>query len=369
MTKYNYQPAYSAKLKPSNGGEVLANAALVNKPEYGDVLFGKLTQHQEQKLHYRMLKYWSLCWTSILLNYLGCLPLFFTCLLVGYSCLNHIVVGHDNFHLRGKMPMHLRMVGFGLFCSGYMPFACTYGDNEHEHIKAHHLTKGPLDRSEKDLDTLWSDQPLWKMLLHFFVDPAHTSAYDIIFHQYATHPADIWPERIAANICHWAQLYLLYQTGIFWTILFTGHCSMFLIWTAFHGLIHRPDFYKFLLDSDPSGGRRIHPILETIARLISEPAWIEMKWHDVHHTHGHSLLSFGAQEIRGVTFDEIEAALADLVDEGLFVDSDGNGVSPLGEAGHKVGSRKQFLKLNKSKKIERSTVASQKLHSNKRIHL
>jgi hypothetical protein len=153
----------------------------------------------------------------------------------------------------------------------------------------------------------------------------------------------LWPERIAVNIFHWAQLYLLYQTGVFWTVLFTGHCSMFGLWAGFDGLLHRPDFYKFLIESDPSGARKVHPILESIGRLISEHAWIEIKWHDVHHSHGHAVLSFGSQNLRGVTVDEIEAACADLVDEGLFLDSNGKPVSPLAEVGHKVGSRKRYL--------------------------
>jgi len=345
MSKTNYQPAYTVTLKAVNGGRVRANAAVVDKPKYGNVLFGQLTERQEQLLQYRMLKYWSICWASIVLNFIGFVPLWLTCLMVAYSCLNHVVVGHDNMHLRSQMPMHLRMVGFGLWCSGYMPFACTYGDNQHEHVKEHHTTKGLFDRSERDLDTIWSDKPIVEMLLRFFLYPSHMSAWDIVFHQYLTHPAELWPERIAANIVHWVQLYLLYQTGIFWTVLFVGHCTMCLTFSAFHGLIHRPGFFKFLIESDPSGARQTHPIIEIVCRLVSEHAWMEMKWHDVHHSHGHSVLTYAAQEMRGVTIVEIETALAELVDEGLFVDANGKGVSPLAEVGHRVGSRRDFLRM------------------------
>jgi hypothetical protein len=199
-----------------------------------------------------------------------------------------------------------------------MPFACTYGDSEHAHIKDHHRTKGPLDRSERDLDSIWSELPMWQLLLNYFVYPSQSSAWGIVFHQYATHPMLLWPERIAVNIFHWAQLYLLYQTGVFWTVLFTGHCSMFALWAGFHGFMHRPGFYKFLIESNPSGARKFHPILEGIGRLISEHAWIEMKWHDVHHSHGHAVMSFASQELRGVTVEEIEAACADWLMRGSF---------------------------------------------------
>jgi hypothetical protein len=378
-TTTNYQPAYTVTLRSVNdangdcddggrdgekgvcdgsgsrsgsglggGRKVRPNTAVVDNPKYSTVLFGKLTQHQERMLQYRMLRYWFICWTCIVLNsYFGVVPLWFTCVMVAYCCLNHAVVAHDNMHLRSRMPMHLRMVGFGLWCSGYMPLACTYGDIEWEHIKDHHSTKGVLDRSENDLDSMWSDKPMIEMFLRFFVYPSHTSGWDIIFHQYLTHPAELWPERVAANIVHWVQLYLLYQTGIFWTVLFVGHCTMALTWFAFHGLLHRPSFYKFLIESDPSGARMTHPIIEVVCRLISEHAWMDIKWHDVHHSHGRSVLTYASHEMRGVPMVDVETALADLVDEGLFVDADGKGVSPISIVGHKIGSRKAYLEEKK----------------------
>jgi len=236
------------------------------------------------------------------------------------------------------------MVGFGLWCAGFIPFASTYGDSQQEHIREHHLTKGVFDRVEQDHHSLFSDAPLWQMLLH---NRANTRAWDIVFRQYLKNPASLWPERIALNIVHWAQLYLLWNTGIFWTVLFVGQIAMFFTWAGFDGLIHRPSFYKFLLESDPSGARQLHPVLENIGRLISKNGWMEAKWHDVHHSHGFSVLTYAAQEVRGHSLSEIEEALADLVDEGLFLDSNGKGVSPLAEIGHRVGSRKEHLAMSK----------------------
>ena len=346
---YNYQPAYAATLKPENGGRVLVNAALVNRPEFAEVLFKKLTERQELIIHFQPLMYWSMGWVAILLFAFSFIPKWLCGLAVGLIIIKHTGAVHNCAHLKGNMPFLLRMTGQNLFCSGFYPFAGTQGDWEWDHIKRHHVTKGPFDHSQNDHDLDWAALPLWKLLLHHFLLVTPSAGWDVVFFQYFCNPASIWPERIALNLCHWTQLFLLYRlcgANDFWSILVTGHIATFIIGYFFHGIIHRPCWYRFLTEIDPSGERKI-PIVDSILYFLFGSIWAEAKWHDVHHTHYHSLLCFVVPKVRGFTFNEIDSACADMADEGLFVDSNGECVSPLAEIGHKVGARKEYLAKNK----------------------
>jgi len=322
---------------------VKPNPKITENEKYNKVVFGQLTPGQERYLGMLLLPFWALAWAAIALHTYEYIPTWALCLLVFYANVKHTVAAHDCWHLRNPLPFQYRMGGSAMFCGGFMPFACTFGDVEHQHVRTHHKhTKGVADHNDLDNDSIWSSYPLPLMLIGMFISPSHMSAYEIIFYQYAKNPSFLWPERIAANILHWAQLYVLYQTPSFWPALMAGHVAQWFLWVIFHGLLHRPSFLKFLLDVDPSGLRQV-PILDTIFYVISANAWLEIKWHDMHHTHVKAVQTYGAAMARGYTYDQIQRACADACDDGLLIDEKGVVASPLAEVGHVPGSRKAYL--------------------------
>lgn len=353
-----YQPRYATRLKDENGGHVLLNAALTQKAEYADILFCELNPRQEFRIHCSHLCYLALCWAAILLYSSGSIPKSVMCVLVFVGCLNHVGISHDSAHLlKSTMPFYLRIIsGVTPFCAGFMPVAATYGDSQFEHNKVHHATKGALDLVQGDRDSRYAHLPMYQMFLCFFFNPSHTAPWDIILYQWfgGHHPADQWPERICLNVTHWLQLTLLYRIGgphTFGTVLCTGHFAMFATWSILHGLLHSPGWYRFITTVDPSGARNLHPWMEPVGRNLLPAVWLGVKWHDVHHAFVLGMPTLRAGLIRGYSYDEVNEALADLVDEGLFVDAAGKGVSPLAEIGHQIGSRKKYLLAQGKNKV------------------
>ena len=350
---YLSQPSYSTTLAPlERDGEpqsVVINHELCQKPEFRHVLFGRLTDREERKLHWACVQYWAVIWLGVVAHVKGYIGTWLLYPLVVLCCLRHCVNGHHCCHLKKPLPFPFRLTGFGLFCAGFMPIAATFGDVEHQHMTVHHpQTKGVIDTDDNDPHSRLSRMSLFRMVVTCFINPGHVCMEDVFFHQLLKNPASYWPERVATNLLHWGQLYLLYQMvgqSTFWKILMAGHISMFVLWLFFNGLLHHVEFHRFLIAVDPSGLRRIHPLVDGLFYLISADAWLEIKWHDIHHAMHIANSTFGAQMARGMTYTQIEMACADLVDQGLYLDQvTKQPVSPLAEVGHKVGSRQAYLK-------------------------
>ena len=343
-----YQPRYSAKLKEENGGHVLVNAALTRKAKYADILFSELTPEEEYRIHLAPIFYWALCWISIILYVHDFISKGTLNFVVFFACLNHVGSAHDSGHmLKTTMPWYLRILsGVVPFCAGFMPVVSTYSDTACEHNKTHHQTKGVLDIVPTDRDSWYSQIPVWHMMLSLFFNPCHTAPWDIIMYQWGRHRPEMWFERIALNMVHWLQLAMLFNLGgpnTFWNVLGVGHLAMFVTWGVLHGVLHRSAWYKFITTVDPSGARNLHPWIEIVGRTTLPAVWLGVKWHDVHHAFTFGMPSLNAPMIRGYSYDEINEKLADLFDEGLFVDVGGKPVSHLAEIGHELGSRKRHL--------------------------
>jgi hypothetical protein len=346
-SQYSPQPPYKATLKPANGGKVVVNGALADKPEYKHhVLFGRLTESEDQVLHFLAIKYWALTWVTILGHALFLYGNWVLCPLFAFFCFKHTANAHDCNHLKRPLPFIYRLTGYGLFCAGFLPLAPVYGDIAHQHIMVHHpKTKGVIDHDDHDPHSRLARMSLVCMLVSCAIMPGHVSLEDIRLHQYPLNPSHLWPERVATNLVHWAQLALLYHATH--SVLASADC-----WACWHvrdlvflqrsgplfAVLHVFGERRPVWASQDPGAR--HHIFKC---LISN-AWLEIKWHDLHHAFGIANGTYGSQMVRGMTYDQIEAALADIVDEGLFLDSGGVAVSPLAEVGHKVGSRKAYLK-------------------------
>lgn len=334
---------------------MVINRALCEKPEFQHVLFARLTEDEEKKLHWLHVRYSAILWLGITAYTQGYIGTFLLYPLVVLCCIRHCVNGHDCCHLKRPLPFPFRLTGFGLFCAGFMPLAATFGDVAHQHMTVHHpQTKGVIDTDDNDPHSRLSRMSLLRMIVTCFVNPGHVCVEDVIFHQLLQNPASFWPERVATNLLHWGQLYLLYQMvgqSVFWKILIVGHLSMFLLWLFFNGLLHNVEFHRFLIWVDPSGLRCVHPLVDGIFYLISPVAWLEIRWHDVHHAMHIANSSFGSQMARGMTYKQIELACANLVDQGLYLNqATKQPVSPLAEVGHKVGSRQAYLKTQEEQR-------------------
>lgn len=338
------QPQFMVQYK---GRDVYSNAALTRNPKY-ERFFQGLTEGEERTLNNKQFKWWACAWATILARAFPGLPLWLyypSMLIFG---VHHIVHSHDNNHRHANpLPFLKRLTGYGLFYSGFLPLAPTFCDIAHQH-RLHHKTKCQIDFSPDDNDSWRSvlSWPLW--VLANGLQPSFFCFSETFWHLFVN-PARFWPERVVVNLLHWAQLALLYRLvgqKVFRLTLMTGHIGTAMIMGYFNGLAHRPGFIEWLVDrtADPSGMRRGDALMRLQAAVLGTvfpAAWLEIKWHDLHHSHLH--ISIGARFIKGMTWAEIDEMCADICDEGLLVDKAGNPVSPLEDVGHKVGTRKKFL--------------------------
>lgn len=361
--KYLMQPSYRTQIGHLSGERdgvpksVVVNLKLCKDPEFQHVLFGRLNQSQERFLHYVCFLYPVLNWLAILGYVQGYYETWVLYPMVALFCIRHTVNEHDCSHLKTPLPFVFRLSTYGLFCAGFMPLAATFGDVTYQHMRVHHVeTKGVIDAD--DPHSRLGRMPLWRMALQCFFSPGHVGMEDVLFHYLPKNPASLWPERIAANLLHWAQLWTLYQLveqDVFWKILFAGHVGMFILWLFFNGLIHNDDFFRVVLKLDPSGLRRTHPLVDGLFYIVSSNAWLEVKWHDVHHAMHIANCTFGTQMARGMTYSQIELACANIVDRGLFIDEvTKEPVSPLAAAGHKVGSRRAYLEAKQDAQAKKT---------------
>ena len=325
------------------------NASLIKNPKYAKVLFGKLTPHQERAIHYKPMYEWIKCWVAILVYsyFPSYIPRWIFLLYIAQRVAIHANVGHDSIHLRSKPIWEYRIFGSILFCAGFIPVAPCITDIRSVHCHDHHRTKGPLSPSKYDEDSKWAKLPMWQMVVNFFLMPGHASVVDILFHQYPTRKASL-EERVTTNFFHWLQLATMYHVlgnQTFWYTLMTGHVAMFFVWIVFSGFVHRPSFYEFLIWVDPSGRRRIPVVDPILYALAGRGLTTEVKFHDVHHTHGAYVRSLAAQLERSDGswgWDEIEECCADIVDEGLLIDPITLlPMSGLSEINHQLGTRKR----------------------------
>mmetsp|Transcript_99579 Transcript_99579/g.191190 ORF Transcript_99579/g.191190 Transcript_99579/m.191190 type:complete len:105 (-) Transcript_99579:102-416(-) len=101
---------------------------------------------------------------------------------------------------------------------------------------------------------------------------------------------------------------------------------------------------------DPSGRRRVWWIDPVLNALLAPGQWDDMKFHDVHHAFstmsGYASMSFMC---RYYPYDKVLTDVADMVDEGLFVDKDGKVFNHLSQVGYELGSRNKYLQSSKSK--------------------
>ena len=332
----------STRANNESNPKLLVHAALAKKPRY-QVLFGKLNATQEQHIHWKVAHSWVTLWLAILAYSMGFLPRPVLLLVMAQCSIKHVGAVHDAGHLRSRPPLFARMLGLTLFCGGFMPVALCYEDIQHRHNDWHHRTRSPLEPSKYDDDSKWSHLPIWRMTLNFFLVPSHSSALEIL-HIYLTRPVTRWQERILSNLFHWTQLALLYRlvgNDTFWMILWVGHFTMGTIWTVFHGFTHRAEYYKWMMWMDPSGARRLGVVDTVVGLLIGKGLWLELKWHDIHHTHSAFMPTFDAPKQRGYSWDEIEAACADLVAEGLLITPEGKPTSALWQIGIQISSNNE----------------------------
>jgi len=330
-----------------NGREVFSNAALNRNPKY-ERYFRPLTPSEESTLHKIQFKWWACAWATILVQAFFGLPLWLYCALMGFYGIHHVVASHDNNHGHtNPLPFMNRLTGYALFYAGSLPLASTYCDMALSH-RLHHKTKCQLDILPEDPDSWHSllSWPLW--VLVNTIQPSFCCITEVV-ERYIKNPARFWPERVVANLFHWAQLASLYRLvgqSVFFCTLISGHIAMVILMAYFNGLIHRPGFLQWLVDgdADPSGMRHGDALMQLQAAVVGTlwpVAWLEIKWHDIHHSHLNT--SMGACFAKGMTYAEIDEMCADACDEGLFVDKAGNPVSPLEPVGHKVGTRKKYL--------------------------
>jgi hypothetical protein len=342
-------PQFKVKFK---GQDVFSNAAVTAKPQYSKFFRG-LTPAEEHTMYDRQFRWWRIAWATILARAFLGLPLWLFYPLMTYCCMQHIVHAHDNNHRHvNPLPFLNRLTGYGMFCSGFLPVAVTFGDIAFQH-RLHHKTKCQIDIAEEDNDSWRGNLPWYLWLPVNLLQPSFISFCEPFSYLFRN-PAYFWPERIAANLCHWAQLAMLYHLlpNEFWFTLLAGHVGAAAIMGYFNGLLHQPTWLKMLIDpvADPSGmrhGNAFFHIQEIVLGTLLPSAWLECKYHDLHHSYINT--SIGACFIKGMTYNEIDEVCAEICDEGLFVDTSGRPVSPLEDLGHKPGSRKKWLESHAKK--------------------
>jgi len=251
---------------------------------------------------------------------------------------------HASIHSKSECPWCYKI--FYAIFYGFTPFPMVWSDVHYVHCGsriAHHKQKETIDKNKENDDSKWSELPLLTACFRLFLHPSHTSGIDITM-QWFTYPTHIWPERIVVGAIYWAQLYALVILDptlmlLSW-VLALGHVGSVTTWLLFHGVTHRLSFYACLFALDSSGMRQV-PYFEKVFHILLTPeGWLEAKFHDVHHAFSTWVGAISGRVTLCGDWRKVEEALANLVDEGLFLDSKGAPISPLAYAGHKIGTRR-----------------------------
>jgi len=337
---------------PDHSKAYRVNPAHMNNPKYAYLLRDGLPRKEVfWKLQTRMPMWWCVCWSVIIGCWRGFYPkpVMVVLYMLGFARWGYAL--HDSSHVGTGLSEQVaslpRLSALFVPFMGFTPLQPTYRDiawlHVHEH---HHLVKSVMDHGSGDWDTKWSAMPLWKTIICLFAWPSHFSFGEVAWH-WLHCPAAHWPERIGTNVLMWAQIYVAHKMNLLKTCLVAGHISGVALIVLFHGLTHRASYYQMLM-KDPSGSRSVR-WLDTIANALLAPGqWDDMKFHDAHHALC-TPTRFGTMSLlcRFYDVDRVRTDIADMVDEGLFVDADGKVFNHLAQVGYKLGSRKKHLESSK----------------------
>jgi len=347
-----YSVNCSGELGPEQGlVHAYVNTALADKKEYA-FLFETLTEEEEAMIHRQIPIWWAAMWLAIIGQYVGLYNKVIMSLLFILAFARWGFGVHDSHHTRMSLPWPHKFC-FAVFC-GFTPLPSCWCDLAYDHRSKHHPSKAALDPKEGDKDSQWSVRPLLKTIAFLSFWPSEFSVWEITC-QWFGNPAAFWSERIPVALFYWAELGILYLmdpsfTLMIW-LLATGHIASSGLFLLFHGMTHRQSFYACLIAWDPSGLRHV-PYIDAIFNiLLPARGWMDMKFHDVHHAFPNSIgtLTMRAYLPRG-GWQKVEEAAANMVDEGLFLDDNGRPTSHLAYAGHKIGSRKEYLEQQEVKR-------------------
>jgi hypothetical protein len=136
------------------------------------------------------------------------------------------------------------------------------------------------------------------------------------------------------------------------TCLIAGHISGVAMLLLFHGLSHRQSYYEVMV-KDRTGNRSVWWIDPILSILLAPGMWDDMKFHDVHHAFATST-RFGSMSLmcRFYDYDRVRTDIADMVDEGLFVDSAGKVFNHLAQVGYELGSRRTHAETYRKTLLE-----------------
>merc|ERR1712100_199939 len=197
-----------------------------------------------------------------------------------------------------------------------------------------------MNHESGDWDTHWSAMPLWQTIVSLVAWPAHFSVGEVLW-QYFHCPAAHWPERIVANMFLWGQMYAAHKMELLLPCLIAGHISSVALFLLFHGLTHRQSYYQVMM-KDPTGLRSVRWIDPILNTLLPPGMWDDMKFHDVHHAFATSTRFATMSGLcRFHDCDRVRTDIADMVDEGLFVDTHGKVFNHLAQVGYELGSRRK----------------------------
>jgi len=205
----------------------------------------------------------------------------------------------------------------------------------------HRLTKAAVHH--EDWDAKWSGNHILVTVAMLFVWPSHFAMPEVVA-MWRDFPTSHWPERIALNLFYYIQLAIVHRMGLAFEVLLASHIGTVALFLLFHGMTHRISYYYYL-NKDPSGLRHLPYVDAILGFLIPPRGWMDMKFHDVHHAFPASIGTLSARSYiaEDDQWQRVEAAVADMADEGLFLDQDGKPFAHLAECGHELGKRQRYL--------------------------
>jgi len=335
------QPPYETEIA---GKTAQVNVALTQQPQYS-FLFRTLTPTEEAWHHSKIPIWFGAQWLTMIGKWFGLYNTPVMCGLFSLAWFQWLHFYHDAMHMRKALPkLHAMCSGF----VGYTPLMNAYRDASWTHaVRHHHTVKAGLEHND-EWDASWSGVPLWRVVPLMILYPSQFGFFDVL-KMWWEGPSAHWPERIATNVCYWLQCLLAHKMGVLKPIAGTSHACSVIGWFLFHACTHRESFYWLML-RDPSGLRYI-PVVDEIMHLIIGPArWLECKWHDVHHAFASTMM---ALSMRGSLepVPKVVAAMADMVDEGIFLNMDGKPIDHLADAGGALGRRTAW-KAAQAKKVQ-----------------
>lgn len=333
------------------------NPALMKNPKY-EYLFKVVSKDQVfWKCNVKIPLWCTMCWVAIFGCWLGLYPRPIMVMLYVVAFGRWAYAAHDSMHAGGhgiEANVYQCPLSCALFmpCLGFTPITETFRDLTWLHIHNHHkLVKSVLDNKAApegcgDWDARWSSYPLYQTIIGMFIWPGHHAPLELLW-QWFYCPAKHWPERIMTNSLLWAQLYAVYKMDLLISVLIAGHIGSFALYLLFHGLTHRKSYYEVMMQ-DPTGCRHVWWIDPILNALLAPGQWDDMKFHDVHHAFsnvcGYASMSFMC---RFYDYKKVLNDVADMVDEGVFVDKEGTPFNHLSPVGYQLGDRKKHLDSNK----------------------